>query len=72
MSLRAVEPHSRGGLAVSRASLEAVRQLRAMSALRKRVEIAVVEKLNPSVSIDSLPLAMLIAILASLFAGRRH
>jgi len=57
---------------MSRASSAAMRRIRAVSDLRKRAEIAVVERLNPSVSIESLPLVMLIALLASLVASRRH
>lgn len=48
------------------------RHLGAAAGLRHRVELAVVERLNPSVSIESLPLAILLALLASLIAMRRH
>ena len=48
------------------------RHLRAASDLRKRGELAVVERLNPSVSIEGLPLVILLAALASLISMRRH
>lgn len=47
------------------------RHLQAAADLRRRAELAVVERLNPSVSIESLPLAILLAVLASLCSLRR-
>jgi hypothetical protein len=71
MSLQVLELQRGGKLAISRASSTAMRHLHAVSDLRRRAEIAVVERLNPSVSIESLPLVMLIAVLMSLIASRR-
>jgi hypothetical protein len=48
------------------------RRLRAAAEFRRRAELAVVERLNPSVSIESLPLVILIAVLATLCSMRRH
>jgi len=48
------------------------RRLTAAADLRRRAELAVVERLNPSVSIESLPLVILLAVLASLCSLRRH
>ena len=47
------------------------RHLRTVTDLRQRAGLAVVERLNPSVAIESLPLVILLAVLASLCSLRR-
>ena len=48
------------------------RSLRAAADLRRQAEIAVVERLSPPVSIESAPLVILVALLTTLIASRRH
>ena len=72
MSHRSLELPREGPGAISRAWAGAARRLHAISERRRNAEIAVVERLNPSVSIESIPVVILLAVLASLISGRRH
>ncbi len=63
----------RGGrLALSRTRTGIVRQMIAAAEIRHRVGILVVERLCPSIVIESTPLVILLAVLASLISMRRH
>jgi hypothetical protein len=62
----------RGGAGVaSRILAGAAGHLRSASDFRRRAEMAVVERLDPGVSIDTLPVVLLVAVLATLFPRRR-
>jgi hypothetical protein len=45
--------------------------LRVIAHLRRRAEIAVVERLDPGVSVDTLPVMALVALFLSLLPSRR-
>jgi hypothetical protein len=63
----------RGGrLALSRTRTGIARQMVAGTEMQHRVGILVVERLCPSITIESTPLVMLLAVLASLVSMRRH
>jgi hypothetical protein len=63
----------RGGrFGLSRARKGITRRLIAAAEMERRVGILVVERLSPSMTIESTPLVMLLAVLASLISLRRH
>ena len=60
-----------GATPVSRAFARVLRHIHAIADLRRRVEMALVERLDPGVSVDILPVMVVVAVFASLLPSRR-